>query len=80
MPEPDLTFQIIPYLRNSEFALFQSCGSGMFVPDPDFFPNWIPDPITTTTKEEGKNKLVLHTLLINLPKFWGMILVGNNQS
>ncbi len=24
--------------------IFQCCGSGMFIPDPDFFPSWIPNP------------------------------------
>jgi hypothetical protein len=38
-------------------------GFGMFIPDPDFYPSWIPDigsPIpnpTTATKEEGKKLL-----------------------
>jgi hypothetical protein len=30
----------------------QCCGSGMFIPDPDFYPSRIPDP-TAPTKEEG---------------------------
>jgi hypothetical protein len=25
------------------FCLFQCCGSGMFIPDPDFYPSRIPD-------------------------------------
>jgi hypothetical protein len=31
--------------------LQQCCGSGMFIPDPDFYPSRIPDP-TTGTKEK----------------------------
>jgi hypothetical protein len=29
----------------------------MFIPDPDFYPSWIPDP-KTSTKEMGEKKLV----------------------
>jgi hypothetical protein len=32
---------------------FQCCGSGMFIPDPDFYPSRIPDP-KTATKERGE--------------------------
>jgi hypothetical protein len=35
-----------------------SCGSGVFILDPDFFALQIPVP-TTTTKMTGKNKLVV---------------------
>jgi hypothetical protein len=38
-------------------AFLQCCGSGMFIPDPDFYPSQIPDP-TTATKERGENKFV----------------------
>jgi hypothetical protein len=31
----------------------QCCGSGMFIPDPDFYPSRIPDP-KTATKERGE--------------------------
>jgi hypothetical protein len=41
------------------FNADQCCGSGMFIPDPDFYPSripdlgpWIPDP-KTATKERG---------------------------
>jgi hypothetical protein len=34
----------------------QCCGSGMFIPDPDFYPSRIPDP-KTATKERGKKKI-----------------------
>jgi hypothetical protein len=43
----------------------QCCGSGMFIPDPDFYPSWIPDPGSrisdpkTATKERGEKKLVV---------------------
>jgi hypothetical protein len=35
----------------------QWCGSGMFIPDPDFDPSQIPDK-TTAPKEEGKKFFV----------------------
>jgi hypothetical protein len=43
---------------------FQCCGSGMFIPDPDFYPSRIPDPGSripdpkTATKDRGEKKLV----------------------
>jgi hypothetical protein len=37
---------------------YQCCGSGMFIPDPDFYPSRIPDP-KTATKERGENKCVV---------------------
>jgi hypothetical protein len=36
-------------------AVEQCCGSGMFTPDPDFYPSRIPDP-KTATKERGEKK------------------------
>jgi hypothetical protein len=36
----------------------QCCGSGMFIPDHDFYPSRIPDP-TRATKEEGEKFVVL---------------------
>jgi hypothetical protein len=36
----------------------QCCGSGMFIPDPDFYPSRIPDP-KTATKERDEKKLVV---------------------
>jgi hypothetical protein len=33
----------------------QCCGSGMFIPDPDFYPSRIPDP-KTGTKDRGEKK------------------------
>jgi hypothetical protein len=35
----------------------QCCGSGMFIPDPDFYPSRIPDP-KTATKERGEKKIL----------------------
>jgi hypothetical protein len=32
----------------------QCCGSGMFIPDPDFYPSRIPDPKTATKERSGK--------------------------
>ncbi len=40
---------------------YQCCGSGMFIPDPDFYPSRIPDP-KSATKERGK-KICCHTFL-----------------
>ncbi len=43
----------------------QCCGSGMFIPDPDFYPSRIPDLVSripdpkTATKERGEKKLVV---------------------
>jgi hypothetical protein len=34
----------------------QCCGSGMSIPDPDFYPSWIPDP-KTATKDKGEIKI-----------------------
>jgi hypothetical protein len=42
----------------------ECCGSGMFIPDPDFYPSWIPDlgsripDPTTEAKEMGENNLL----------------------
>ncbi len=40
----------------------QSCGSKMFITDPDFFPSRIPDP--TTKRRRGKKLTVLPLLLV----------------
>jgi hypothetical protein len=37
--------------RSGFESLKHCCGSGMFIPDPDFYPSLIPDP-TVTKKEE----------------------------
>jgi hypothetical protein len=36
----------------------QCCGSGMFIPYPDFYPSRIPDP-KTATKERGKKNFFI---------------------
>jgi hypothetical protein len=36
------------------FSWFQCGGSGMFIPDPEFYPSRIPDP-KTAAKERGEN-------------------------
>jgi hypothetical protein len=38
------------------YTFVQCCGSGMFIPDADFYPSRISD-LPTTTKEEGENKI-----------------------
>jgi hypothetical protein len=43
-----------------EAAQNQCCGSGMFIPDPDFYPSRIPDP-KSVTKERGEKKFFYHT-------------------
>jgi hypothetical protein len=48
----------------------QCCGSRMFIPDPDFYPSWIPDlgsripDLKTATKERGKKKFVVLTFYV----------------
>ena len=43
----------------------QCCGSGMFIPDPDFYPSRIPDPESkTATKERGEKKFVVITFYV----------------
>ncbi len=39
----------------------QCCGSGMFIPDPDFYPSRIPDPKTGKKKREGWKNICCHT-------------------
>ncbi len=41
----------------------QCCGSGMFIPDPDFYPFRIPDP-KTATKERGEKKFVVKPFFV----------------
>jgi hypothetical protein len=36
----------------------QCCGSGMFIPDHDFYPSWIPDP-KRATKDRAEKKFVV---------------------
>jgi hypothetical protein len=40
----------------------QCCGSGINIPDPDFYPNRIPDP-KTATKERGEKKMFMVTIV-----------------
>jgi hypothetical protein len=42
--------------KNNIFSYNQWCGSGMFIPDPDFYPS--PDP-KTATKEKDEKKIVV---------------------
>jgi hypothetical protein len=41
----------------------QCCGSGMFIPDPDFYPSWIPDLGSRNQKQQQqrwmKKKIVV---------------------
>jgi hypothetical protein len=39
-------------------VLKQCCGSGMFIPDPEFYPSRIPYP-KPAIKERGEQKLVV---------------------
>jgi hypothetical protein len=41
----------------------QCCGSGMFIPDPDFYPFLIPDP-KTAIKERGEKKLFVKPFFV----------------
>jgi hypothetical protein len=41
----------------------QCCGSGMFIPDPDFYPFRIPNP-KTATKERGEKNLFVKPLFV----------------
>ncbi len=41
----------------------QCFGSGMFIPDPDFYPSRIPYP-KTATKERGEKKFVVITFYV----------------
>jgi hypothetical protein len=43
------------------YTLAQCCESGMFIPDPDFYPSRIPDP--KTAQKRGMKKIfVIHLL------------------
>jgi hypothetical protein len=59
---PELTIYFVKFR--------QCCGSGMFIPDPDFYPfripdleSRIPDP-KTATKERGENKFVVKSFFV----------------
>ncbi len=60
---------------------YQCCGSGMFIPDPDFCPSWILDPGSrisdpgsripdpkTATKERGEKNLLYFFVVTNFTK------------
>jgi hypothetical protein len=46
----------------------QCCGSGMFIPDPDFYPSWIPDLGSRIQKHQQKRwvkKICYHTFFFS---------------
>jgi hypothetical protein len=50
------------------FSLFQCCGSGTFIPDPDFHSSWIPEPgsgsrIQKQQRKRGGEKFFYFTFL-----------------
>jgi len=45
-------------MKKFKITYHQCCGSGMFIPDPDFSPSWIPD----LTKQEEVKKLFKNLL------------------
>ncbi len=53
-----------PFPRFTKRGRMQCGGSGMFIPDPEFYPSRIPDPGSripdpkTATKERGEKKLL----------------------
>jgi hypothetical protein len=48
----------------------QRCGSGMCIPEPDFYPSQIPDPGSkNSNKREGRKKIGCHTFFCSL-KFY----------
>jgi hypothetical protein len=54
-----------PLVKKSWFRFHNAgCGSGMFIPDPDFYPAWIPDlgPNNINNKRGGE-KIVLPFLV-----------------
>ncbi len=57
-----------PYKTVWKFKKFmtggQSCGSGMFIPDPDFYPSRIRDPKTATKERGEKNFNVIPYLFM----------------
>ncbi len=60
------------YLRKAEGSLKQCCGSGMFIPDPNFYPSRIPDlgsripdpGSKNRNKREGWKKICCHTFFV----------------
>jgi hypothetical protein len=51
-------------LNYSTMTPNQCCGSGMFIPDPDFYPSRIPD-LKTVTKERVEKKFVVITFFVD---------------
>jgi hypothetical protein len=58
-----MKYNVFEVSRHNLESSQQCCGSGMFIPDPDFYPFWIPDP-KTATKEWGHKKLVVKPLFV----------------
>jgi hypothetical protein len=52
---------IIPEGFGFYYYLFQCCGSGMFIPDPDFYPSGIPDPGSKNRNKREGEKNCCHT-------------------
>jgi hypothetical protein len=50
-------------LTNWQDLAKQCCGSGMLIPDPDFYPSRIPNQ-TTATKEDGERNLLTYLLFL----------------
>ncbi len=67
------------YLKSYLDSLYQCCGSGMFIPDPEFYPSRIPDPGSkNSNKREGWKKICCHNFYVstNFTK-WQIISVLN---
>jgi hypothetical protein len=47
----------------------QCCGSGMLIPDSDFYPSRIPDP-KTVTKKRGEQKLDVKPLFNKIVNYF----------
>ncbi len=68
-----------PSMPTSTGTFFQCCGSGMFIPDPDFYPSRIPDLKTTTTERGGKNLLSYLFLLLQISQNWKLFYFWNAE-
>jgi hypothetical protein len=72
-PDPKHSSRFVPICGSrrtddvSRYGTHQCCGSGMFIPDPDFYPSRIPDP-KTATKERGE-KIFLSNIIFTLNNF-----------
>ncbi len=58
-------FGLLLVIQMMRICDHQCCGSGMFIPDPDFYPSRIPDP-NTAMKDRGEKKFVF------IPFFWAI--------